>query len=404
MIRNKNRKSIIWDLKRLIKNYFLLDFLYVVYFFLEKVTRKEKNQLLFLFTKRDRFADNSRYLFEYMYENSEQQLILFFYCRTLYKEMQLKYPENSIYAFSFKGFLIFLRTKFIVISTGLDKLYFFPYFLHPNNKKIIQLWHGTTFKRLGFQVPGWNKVKNRKELQKFSKFVVCSSLERFMVSSCFYMKIDNIWITDYPRNDKLFNISRELLKQHEYLNKKTILYAPTWREEGRETKFFPFDDVNISALQAFLEANDAYLLIRGHREELDRIKDHYNLSLENTNRIKSADQFIFPDVEKLLPYIDILITDYSAIYTDYLLLNRPIIFVPYDIEDYCTYRGVMLDYQKYTAGPKVSSQKEFISVIQDYFDNPNKDEDLRLNLQKTFHDNNDGKACRRIASKIEDIL
>jgi CDP-glycerol glycerophosphotransferase (TagB/SpsB family) len=403
MAKYKNKASLKWQFKRIFKNWFLLDLLAFTFYIFESFFKKDKKRMLFIFTKKENYADNGRCFFEYLNKDNNHNILLFIYKKELYNKLKTIFPEQTYYAYSLKGFLIFLRTKIIIISNGLDKLFFFPYYLSIHNKTIIQLWHGTPIKRIGYQVEGWNKIKKAKELQKFSKFVVCSTLERFIISSCFHMSMDNVWITDYPRNDKLLNPTDDVLSEHIYLNKKTILYAPTWREEGRETAFFPFVDVNIEEIQSFLEKNDAYLLIRGHREELDRIYNNYNLSLESTNRIKPADQSVFPNTEILLPHIDILITDYSGIYPDYLLLNRPVVFIPYDIEDYSTYRGITLDYDKYTAGPKVYTQKEFLNEMQAYIDTPHKEEDLRLNLQSVFHDYVDGEACQRLANIIENL-
>ena len=403
MVRKKRRNTLAWKIKGIIKNYFLLDTLFLAYTIFDKLLIKN-NTILFVFTKDEKFVDNSMYLFKYMHENTNKEIQLFIYNKILYEQLKKQYPGKLLYAYSKKGLLAFLKSKTIILSTGLDKLLFFPYYLNPKHKTIIQLWHGSLFKRLGFQVLDWDQKKNKKELQQFSKFIACSTLEQFMIASCFDMNIDDIWITDYPRNDKLLKPTKDLTQDFPYLKHKTILYAPTWREEGRDTEFFPFDDVNLLEIQKFLEENNAYLLIRGHKEEVDRINDTYNLSLGETDRIISADQSVFPNGEELLPYVDILITDYSGIYNDFLLLNRPVIFVPYDIDDYSTYRGVLLNYDKFTAGPKVDTQKDLLLNIQSYIDTPEKDIELRKRLISVFHDFNEPKACERIYKRMIDFL
>lgn len=60
---------------------------------------------------------------------------------------------------------------------------------------------------------------------------------------------------------------------------------------------------------------------------------------------------------------DILITDYSSIYIDYLLLDRPLIFLPYDKEQYLKGRGMNFEYDKVTPGAKPDSQQKFIDAI-----------------------------------------
>ena len=51
-----------------------------------------------------------------------------------------------------------------------------------------------------------------------------------------------------------------------------------------------------------------------------------------------------PDVNSFLPFVDVLITDYSALYHDFLLLDRPILFVPYDYEEFEQQNGFLYDY------------------------------------------------------------
>ncbi len=404
MAQYKNKNSFFWKFKQIIQRIFILDFFEVAFFLIEHLFVKEKKRLLFLIWGHEIFSDNSKYLFEYLNKKNDFEVNLFVRDKKIYKELFRKYPQQTIYAFSLKGFKTFFKSKTVIISNGLDKFYFLPYYLSPRNKNIIQLWHGSLFKRLGFQVKNWEKIKSKKVFQKYSKFIACSTLERFMVSSCFDIEIDDVWVSDYPRNDYFFDTDNSLLEEHPYLNSKVILYAPTWREEGYKVKFFPFDDVDIAQIQCFLEQNDTYLLIRGHKEECERIYNNYDLPIDQTSRILPASQEIFPEGEKLLQHVNILITDYSGIYNDFLLLNRPIIFIPYDLKEYSTYRGVLLDYDKYTAGPKIFNQKDFLKEIETYLNNPKKDSELRLKLRDIFHDYSDGKACERIEDNIIKFL
>ena len=130
------------------------------------------------------------------------------------------------------------------------------------------------------------------------------------------MHIDDVWITGTPRNDYLLSPNNELTKKYQYLNKKVVLYAPTWREYGEHSQFFPFNDKDLRSLNIFLEDQDTYLLIRGHREEMNRITENYGQ--KKFSRILPAHQEIFPDAQRLLAHVDVLVTDYSSIYLDFL--------------------------------------------------------------------------------------
>jgi len=293
---------------------------------------------------------------------------------------------------------LFLKTKNIVISHGSDASYFFPYFLDVKSKNIVNLWHGIPLKRLSLQVKGIRESKSRSRFQKFTSICAASTFEQFLLASCFEMHIDDIWITGTPRNDYLLYPNNELLQEHSYLNKKVILYAPTWREYGDRSSFFPFEDKDLKRLNAFLETQDAYLLMRGHREELERISENYGE--EKLSRILPSHQKIFPDAQRLLAHVDVLVTDYSSIYLDFLLLDKPMIFIPYDLEQYQSYRGFLFDYDTHTPGDKVGTQAEFMESIDRALNKPELGAIERAQMKNLFHTYEDGKSSERILAQI----
>jgi CDP-glycerol glycerophosphotransferase (TagB/SpsB family) len=213
------------------------------------------------------------------------------------------------------------------------------------------------------------------------------------------MHIDDIWITGTPRNDYLLYPNNELLQEHSYLNKNVILYAPTWREYGDRSSFFPFEDKDLERLNAFLETQDAYLLMRGHREEMERISENYGE--EKLSRILPAHQEFFPDAQRLLAHVDVLVTDYSSIYLDFLLLDKPIIFIPYDLEQYQSYRGFLFDYDTHTPGDKVGTQAEFMESIARALNKPELGAIERTQMKNLFHTYEDGKSSERILAQIK---
>ena len=97
--------------------------------------------------------------------------------------------------------------------------------------------------------------------------------------------------------------------------------------------------------------------------------------------------------------VDLLITDYSSISIDFLLGNKPIIYVPYDLENY--HRGIILDFNRWTPGDKVLEFRDFIRAAQEYLDNPEKDSEERERLNEVFHQFRDGKSCERIFKLIK---
>ena len=380
-------------------SFILIDIITLFTRLLEVFFSKDKNLITIFFTEYN-FADNSRYFLEYLYSNTNHKydVKVLVKNKVLYDEICQKYPNITYYSKSLIGMKLFLKTKNIVISHGSDSSYFFPYFLDIKSKNIINLWHGIPLKRLSLQVKEIRESKSRSRFQKFSSICAASTFEQFLLASCFEMHIDDVWITGTPRNDYLLYPNNELLQEYSYLNKKVILYAPTWREYGDRSSFFPFEDKDLERLNKFLETQDAYLLIRGHREEMERISENYGE--EKLSRILPAHQEFFPDAQRLLAHVDVLITDYSSIYLDFLLLDKPIIFIPYDLEKYQSYRGFLFDYDTHTPGDKVGTQAEFMESIDRALNQPELGAIERAQMKKLFHTYEDGKSSERILAQI----
>ena len=391
-------------MKKIIFLHILIFIMRNIYFLIEKLVKKDTKIALFFLTEKY-YYDNSKYLFEYMCNCKNYKPILFTSNKKLHTQLQSLFHNQVIYALSFKGLSTFLKTKNVIISYGTSAAPFFPYYLNEKCKNIIYLGHGTPVKRIGFQTEVWNKNCKSYQLQKYSYLTSCSDIESLMLASGFRASLNKIWITGIPRYDYLLsknNKSEALSTQHPYLNKKIILYAPTWRD-GNYTRFFPFDDFSLNKLNKLLEQNDAYLLIRGHKEAVNRKTIKNNKDIFSLNRVISAEQNTFADVSQLLPFVDILVTDYSSILVDFLLLDRPIAFIPYDLDEYKNQQGLLLNYEKNSPGSKFYSMNDFVEGIQAYLNNKDIDKDWRAEIRRLYHKHTDTDNCKRIVKEIDNL-
>ncbi|MCM8777985.1 MAG: CDP-glycerol glycerophosphotransferase family protein, partial [Candidatus Omnitrophica bacterium] len=106
---------------------------------------------------------------------------------------------------------------------------------------------------------------------------------------------------------------------------------------------------------------------------------------------------------ELLPDIDILITDYSSIFIDFLILDRPIIFTPYDREEYEKEGGLLYNYDEITPGPKVKTQREFLYWIEQFVKNPELFKQERNKIKEIFFTFYDGKSHERIYTELKKL-
>jgi CDP-glycerol glycerophosphotransferase len=140
---------------------------------------------------------------------------------------------------------------------------------------------------------------------------------------------------------------------------KNILYAPTWRPTSG-VRLFPFEDFSRDTLADFLTINKINIFIRSHPNFEDEI-DAELLKLPNIYLFSGK---IYPEIMDYLNVFDLLITDYSSIYFDYLLLDRPIVFLPYDYDQYNEEIGFAVLYKEFTPGDKSLNMKDFLCAIE----------------------------------------
>lgn len=366
--------------------------------------RKDDGLVVFSGGRHTSFSDNSRFLFEKSIEEFSRDYSIVWVTPNKDLLENSSIPERlrkrMIYQYSIDGITTLLRAKVIFFSWAFSDL---PGTSYSIRTTTIQLWHGIPIKR----ICNFSKTANRKDMtsqiqqwNKFTYWICSSSTERDSISLCTGLPIDRVKITGYPRNDYLLERADApnpcLLESYPFMNKKTILYAPTWRMHSR-VRFFPFDDFQIDRLVAFLEENDAYLILRAHHADdilaRNGIVDYDPL---NGNRVFVLNRRQLMDVQELLPYVDVMVSDYSGIWVDYLLLDRPIIFVPYDRDEYEEKEGLLYDYDTITPGPKVSSFGELLYAMSGYLSEPTKDSERRKEIRKMFHKYDDGEAHKRI--------
>lgn len=318
-----------------------------------------------------RYADNSRYFYEHLNENKELYQL---------KKIIWVTDESDIVEFirasgrlvyrkkSLMGCYYHLRAKVFLYDQSSEDLNY--EFTHGALR--VNLWHGIPLKKVGYHYK--KKIEKGGFYQIISKLTMhvatgkkdyilgTSKLSEKLLSSAFNIKTIQ---GPYPRNEYLIGGINSYLTEQEnkYLEiikksgKEIIFYLPTFRDKC-ELKFLGTNDIEeqykvISELE-----NLNYILVT---------KVHY--AGKNTLNDISNDNFInLPpdmDVYPFLKITDILITDYSSVYFDFLCLNREIVFLAYDLEYYQNDdRGLILNYDRYTPGEKVYDTNSIVKTIE----------------------------------------
>ena len=325
--------------------------------------RPDSHIWLFSSTDNSHYNYNSRYLFEYVKENLPEITPLFVINDPeLRNSLSSKYGKQYfIETESIQGIRQALSAGVWFTSAGLPA---YGTGLH-KKRLIINLWHGVPLKKIALLDPNLKKAARIYFKKIFSENYTCiltTSHELIpLMARSFAVSEDKIKVWGQPRNDGLFqkNDCRKILGQlfpdlPEYT--KTVLYAPTFRDYG-QVQLFPFKDFDQEQLEAFLEEKNMLLFIRTH------VADQGSAAPYLGKRIRFLGNEQAEDVTGILNIFDCLITDYSSIYIDYLLTDKPMIFLPYDRQQYLDGRGMNFDYDDVTPGPKPETFNDFLDAL-----------------------------------------
>ena len=325
--------------------------------------RPDSHIWLFSSTDNSHYNYNSRYLFEYVKENLPEITPLFVINDPeLRNSLSSKYGKQYfIETESIQGIRQALSAGVWFTSAGLPA---YGTGLH-KKRLIINLWHGVPLKKIALLDPNLKKAARIYFKKIFSENYTCiltTSHELIpLMARSFAVSEDKIKVWGQPRNDGLFqkNDCREILGQlfpdlPEYT--KTVLYAPTFRDYG-QVQLFPFKDFDQKQLEAFLDEKNMLLFIRTHVDEQGSAAPYLG------KRIRFLGNEQAEDVTGILNIFDCLITDYSSIYIDYLLTDKPMIFLPYDRQQYLDGRGMNFDYDDVTPGPKPETFNDFLDAL-----------------------------------------
>lgn len=361
----------------------------------------KKSQILFVSIPD--FSDNPRSLYEYILNKNLQRYQLAWMVRD--ERLTKRLNEKNINAYdinSLNGIIQFIRSRYIITSHNSFGG------LKANNQCFVNLLHGLGTKGVGFMD---KSERNLNEVKAGSNAIdimtVSSSLAKSLCASCFFIDPRKVFVTGQPRNDKLFsdrsrpNLARLLDKDISKFY-KIVLFTPTFRtglgRKDSNIKFdniFYFKDYNTDGFNTFLKDNNILFLIKLHPLEESKVQDQ--CCSDNIIRITNdMIQNSSVDLYDILGAVDILITDYS-IYFDFLLLNRPLIFVPYDIEEYSKTRGFLLEpYEFWTPGPKIHDFKELLAELDGFLKDSTRYNQERIRINKIMNKYNDNFNCERV--------
>ena len=258
----------------------------------------------------------------------------------------------------------------------------------------IQLWHSPgAIKKEGYDMEG---IENTGETifhaKEWDFFIATDEVNQAYIKSATNIKIPRILLGSC-RSDVIVNADEQryhnIRNEMRVLpNEKLVLYAPTFRE-----KDFELDNIELK-VKELCQTDGIRVILRLHPEVKTKINiSEYDSSVIDGNK--------FPDIVDLYHVADIMVTDYSSVCIEFALLNKPILYYMYDLDDYQIERGFYYNYLEHLAGPIIKTEIELIDAILNIEQVSKQYEKQYEEYNKRYNQYNDGHVCERFVQMLQ---
>ncbi|OUN55419.1 CDP-glycerol glycerophosphotransferase family protein [Bacteroides uniformis] len=308
-------------------------------YFLSLVPKSNK---ILVFSSFPDFADNAFAVYQYLKKKKgEKYRYIWIYVDK--KNVNKSSDIEGYYRYSFWGIYYFLRARYVFCTHGLNS------FIHlRQGMKIINLWHGMPLKTIGCLDPQSNGVN-----PTVADYLVATSpaFQKIMSQSFNNMDLDRVLLVGQPRNDLLFEPTNYFMNNGISVSDydKIGIWLPTYRQsiigdirvDGlyNEGGISFFSMKNLQSLDEFLVKTANLLLIKLHPMDALQNVDFPHFSNIRIIKQKDFSEQLYP----LLGASSYLLTDYSSVWVDYLIMRKPIGFVMNDCREYSESRGFTIE-------------------------------------------------------------
>ncbi len=360
------------------------------------------------------FSDNAKALFDYMItQGYDKTYKLIWYVHAPEDYPQLKSMKNVSAVCYEWGKSNSLKENFQYFYHLCTAKYLFftdtHFWLRYCNKGQVRvnLWHGCGFKD--------RKGKGGPCGRNYDYMTVVSPLYADIHAKEYGVEREKVIDTGLAKEDLLFQPPKEKLSSllHVAEAKTYVFWLPTFRmaAEGLErlNEYELDSDTGLpiittrkkaEQLNCFLEEHDMVMIIKLHPVQRNSIISHLKLSrisvLENQDIASMGFQ-----INTLLSKADALISDYSSVAVDYMLLDRPLAFMLEDVEQYQESRGFVFDnIHDYLPGAELYTYEDLEGFLADVAEGKDSTSEKRKRLIKKMHSHQDGNNCKRILEAV----
>ena len=357
---------------------------------LSNAFHRRKKNILFLSNRRNDLSGNFEYVYRYMKDAPDAKLDFWLNPGGL-NDLGIKATLSLAWKCG--------KAKILLVD---DYTPYIRTLQISEDTTIMQLWHACgAFKTFGYSrlgKKGGGKQVTRGHRDYKYCFVSSANIAKYYAEG-FGIAEEKVLPYGVPRTDMFFDEEVRKTKREEIYSswpdlkgKKVILFAPTFRGTIKDTAYYDMDKFDPNKVIASLP--EEYVLIIKHHPFVTQKKFKHKIAKKYKKRI--FDFSAESEINDLLFITDLLITDYSSVIYEASLLNIPMIFYAYDLEDYISDRDFYFEYEITVPGKIVFTQEELVqSILDQDFEHEKVEEFCRKNF-----DLRDGKASKRIADFI----
>mgnify|MGYP006273809075 FL=1 len=312
------------------------------------------------------FVDNAKYLYLWVAATEPSIRPVWLSKNDAVIETLQQQGYEAYHAHSLRGRLLTLRAGVVFVTQGLRDLHMGS----TAGATLVQLWHGLPLKTVAWDAEWpdqpWPVRRCHTDMaDEIDLGTVPSTAAIEPLASGLGIDRDRFVVTGYPRTDVFadgtegarLTVDGSLVDRIESraADSDLVFYLPTYR--GADDSFIETFDA--AAVGDLLDARSAHLYIKAHPDEpVTAAEDHPRVHWLPA----SVDPYL------VLPHADVLVTDYSSVYFDYLAVDRPIVFFAYDRPTYTAARGFYFDYESVTPGPIATDIDELRRALEEALD------------------------------------
>ncbi|KAF5084136.1 Teichoic acid poly(glycerol phosphate) polymerase [anaerobic digester metagenome] len=378
------------------------DAITLVFSAVSLIVSKDEHKILF-FSVPD-FSDNAKYVYDKMLESGFDETYQLIWC--VYSPVHPNYVIRRSREYIHHA----LTAKYIISTHGTPAW-------KSKNQVSIELWHGLPLKTIGYFADTDNpnaaaRLSAAQRLRRFANsvdyLITTSEFERVIFSSAFLMDPGKILILGQPRCDALYRPGSSgidalcrILGRNDIAEKRILLYLPTFREYDAGVSRNILEEILASEkFHRFVKAENLLFICKphSHDENLFQVYNGEHIHILLNDDLQKAGNTIYD----FLNAVDILVTDYSSVYFDFLHLNRPIVFHVPDIEGYRKRRGFILEpFRDWAPGETSTDVDELIGALTNTLADPDRWEPERVRLRRLLFRYIDDLASERVCRLIE---